>query len=58
MLIADEPASLGGTDPGQDPCTLVLSSLASCKLITLRMYIDRKSWDLMNYESIPIFIRK
>ena len=37
---------MGGEDTGPDPYTLVLSSLASCKLITLRMYIDRKGWEI------------
>jgi putative redox protein len=46
QIIADEPVALGGKDTGPDPYTLLLASLASCTLSTLRMYIDRKGWDI------------
>jgi len=49
-FIADEPVKNGGQDTGPDPFTLLLSSLASCTLVTLRMYIDRKGWDIPNIE--------
>lgn len=45
-FISDEPAKTGGNDAGPDPFTLLLSSIASCTLITLRMYIERKGWDI------------
>jgi len=47
-FISDEPEQNGGQDTGPDPFTLLLASLASCTLITLRMYIDRKGWDVQN----------
>jgi len=43
-LVIDEPESSNGTDTGIDPVGLLMSSLASCTAITLRMYIDRKMW--------------
>lgn len=46
QLIGDEPVSLGGQDLGPDPYSLLLASLAACTLSTLRMYIDRKGWDI------------
>jgi putative redox protein len=45
-FISDEPVREGGRDEGPDPYTLLLSSVVSCTLITLRMYIDRKGWDI------------
>jgi putative redox protein len=45
-LIADEPKSFGGNDFGASPYQLVASGLAACTVMTLRLYAERKKWDL------------
>lgn len=42
IFIADEHLDVGGTQKGMNPHELLLSSLATCTAITLRMYADRK----------------
>ena len=46
QLVADEPATGGGGDIGPTPFGLLLSGLAACTAMTLRMYAARKGWEL------------
>jgi putative redox protein len=45
-LLADEPTGSGGGDLGPTPFGLVVSGLAACTAMTLRMYAARKGFDL------------
>jgi putative redox protein len=45
-IIADEPIDIGGEDLGFSPPELLCASLAACTCATLRMYADRKGYQL------------
>ena len=44
-LVADEPEGIGD-DFGPSPYDLLNASLAACTVMTLKMYAQRKDWDL------------
>ena len=44
-FLSDEPEP-GGHDEGPDPHELLMASLGACQAITLRLYCNRKGWDL------------
>lgn len=67
VVFADEPVDKGGQDKGFSPKELLASSLGACTCATVRMYADRKAWNLENvYADIELleadgqttFIRK
>ena len=45
-LTADEPLEVGGDDTAPTPLDFVLAGLGSCKAITIKMYAERKGWEL------------
>ncbi len=46
QFFADEPAEKGGKDTAPTPDELLEAALASCTLVTLRMYTDHKQWNV------------
>ena len=45
-FIADEPESFGGNDFGPSPYEFLSAGLAACTVMTLKLYAERKKWDL------------
>ncbi len=54
---ADEPESLGGSDLGMAPFEFVCAGLGACTNITLRMYANRKGWDV-EHISVDVAYKK
>jgi putative redox protein len=48
-LVADEPQPIGD-DKGPTPYDLLLAALGACTSMTVRMYADRKGWQLDRVE--------
>ncbi len=46
QMWADEPQNAGGQDEGPSPIGYLEAAIASCSTITMRMYADRKGWEL------------
>lgn len=58
QFLADEPTEREGGDAGPAPFDYLLAALGSCTSITLRMYADRKGWDLGNVSVKLEYIRE
>lgn len=45
-VLLDEPVDAGGTDTAPSPTRLLTASLAACTAMTIRLYAERKEWDV------------
>lgn len=45
-VIFDEPEKVGGTDTAPSPAAMLGAALTACTILTLRMYAERKGWNV------------
>jgi putative redox protein len=57
-FIADEPASIGGDDFAPSPYDYLSAGLAACTVMTLKMYAQRKKWDLQEVFAYITYSKK
>jgi uncharacterized OsmC-like protein/pimeloyl-ACP methyl ester carboxylesterase len=57
-LIADEPESVGGDDFGPAPYDFLSAALASCSVMTVKLYAERKGWDLQEVYAYITYSQK
>jgi putative redox protein len=43
-FLMDEPVEVGGLDSGPNPFDMLCAAMASCTLMTMKLYADRKGW--------------
>lgn len=46
----DEPESAGGTNTAPAPTEMLAAALVACTALTLKMYSERKGWDIEGIE--------
>lgn len=57
-FIADEPDTIGGDDFGPSPYDYLSAGLAACTVMTLKMYAQRKKWDLQEVYAYITYSKK
>lgn len=56
-MLVDERSARGGADAGPMPFEYLLAGLGACTSITLRMYAQRKGWDIGSV-SVSLALRR
>ena len=57
-FLADEPESVGGDDFGPSPYDFLSAGLAACTVMTLKLYAERKKWDLQEVFAYITYSKK
>ena len=57
FVTIDEPLDLGGDDNGPTPVEYLLTAIGACVSITLRMYAERKGWDIGKI-SVNVYLKE
>lgn len=57
-FIADEPENVGGDDFGPSPYDFLSAGLAACTVMTLKLYAERKKWDLQEVYAYITYSKK
>lgn len=57
-ILADEPTSVGGDDLGFSPYELLNAALGACTTLTLKLYAERKKWNLREVKVYLSYARK
>ncbi len=57
-FIADEPDTIGGDDFGPSPYDYLSAGLAACTVMTLKLYAERKKWDLQEVYAYITYSKK
>jgi putative redox protein len=50
-ILSDEPMASKGTDLGFSPDDLLLSSIAACKVATVRFFARKNGWEIGNVDA-------
>jgi putative redox protein len=57
-ILGDEPIDFGGNDLGLSPYELLIAAIGSCTTLTVKLYAQRKGWDLKEVYVYLSYVKK